>query len=272
MILPFFTLNLLAATSQGLGEDYQNWLSGTPLAQLIEVNRFENQTLYLQVKSEYSTPESIKQVYNSWDSLSRFYKKNEVELSATLFNKLKQLANTKGRDLSINIASAIPALFSAVILLNNSNGELQETIQFVDSKGAGGRPLIVSGILFTSDFIPVKVSLEEAKKMVSKQTRLFLRKEFNLSNNEIREDKNGSSQQSYLVEKKGLITESYNDKLEVAIWYIPLEKEETEINFEFRAYYARGIISAGEYTEIDLTYLPELIQIQKKFKNYLNNL
>lgn len=270
MILPFFTLNLLVATSQGIEEDYQNWLSGTPLAQLIEVNRFENQTLYLQVKPEYSTPESIKQIYASWDSLSRFYKKNEVPLSATLFNKLKQLANTKGQDLSINIASAIPALFSATIQM--TDGELQEKIQFVDSKGIGDLPLEMNGVLFSSDFIPVKVSLQEAKKIVAKQTRLFLRKEFNLSKNEIREDKNGSSQQNYQVEKKGLLTKSYNDKIEVAIWYIPLEKEETEINFEFRAYYARGIISAGEYTEIDLIYLPELIQIQKKFKNYLNNL
>ena len=160
-------------------------------------------------------------------------------------------------------------LFSGLISYDGTT--VVAALQFISIKGDQIPTLKTEGLFFPSDFLPLKLSLTEARKFLPKQVQKFFRQEFKASKNEIQQEINGKAEETYKLEKKGLVTENFNDRLVLTIFYSATSSAETQIHFSIKAFYAGGVFAAGEYEKISIDYLPALIELQQKFKNLLFN-
>lgn len=270
--ITLFWLFIIQVThAQEVASEYQKWLASTPLGSALEVTSYQPQQerLTISVKKHLETADEVKSVYATWDSLSTAYSAYDLTLPNLLYNQLKQLVPAASGKLSITLQSPKPVLFSGSISYNGS--EVVAALQFLSIKGSGIPTLKTEGLFFPSDFLPLKLSLVEARKFLPKQVQKFFRQEFKASKNEIQQEVNGKSEETYKLEKKGLVTENFNDRLVLTIFYSATSNAETQIHFSIKASYAGGIFAVGEYEEVGIDYLPALIELQQKFKNLLFN-
>ena len=269
LILLFF-IQLVKA--QELAETYQNWLNQTSLGSFLQVDgyHYNDRKLILKVVDQYHTADQLKMVSATWDSLSKAYRRYQLDIPTMLYLKLSQLEAEASCNLSIDIKSEIPILFSGNIKMENKH--INSEFQFLNTKG-DNYPAIDTeeGLLFPSDFLLLKTSWESAKKVMLQQVQKFLKKHFKISKNELVVESNGQLQETYTIKRKSLFTGKYHDRIILTITYSATPDRETLVHFEFDASYAAGIITAGKYSKIDIDYLPIVVDIQQKFKSQLYN-
>lgn len=266
-VLPMICL-IFAARSQTVSQRYQSWLSDTPLGDLIVAREYieaEGQ-LILALRSELTSPEEVKQMYSTWDSLETSYKSLNIDLAAVLLYEFQREVTRPIDELSVRITSPIPVLFSVEI--KSVNSEISCEVTYVDFKGGGPGAYITSDLFLPANVIPLDLSLDEAKSTVSNAVHSFFTEEFGLSQRSIRKLLSGNVSASYQVDHKPIFSSNMNDRVLIQIVFIPVNAQKTEVNLETRAYCAQGIVEAGEYVSISNSeYLSKLSIIQINLSN-----
>ena len=270
LLTGLFIVTTLEVSSQSVEEAYSDWLEKTPLGAFMEVKEYDDRSdvLFLTLQDHYSGPDEIKRAYVTWDSLMNAYQQYNMELPELLIYQLQRWSQKALNELSIKITSAIPVLFNVVIHV--ADGRVTYQIDYLDVRGNELTAFVTNGFFPLANVVPLDFSVQKAKEVVSATLTVFFKEEFNVDQHDISYSEKGTVGERYQIDKKSLFSDQLNDRVIIALTYIKVNEERTEINLELIAYAARGIIKPGAYKPIDNTaYLLKVSAIQANFANQL---
>lgn len=265
-------------SGQGVEERYSEWLKQTPVQDFFEVSAYSNGLLHLVVKSEFDNPDNLKRLSLAWDSLSSAYEKVGIDVHALLMMALHKHTGKTLMELSIQLNSSVPNIFSALIAVSTEQG--LSGIKIITQKNyllvKGSEKGLVADrkrLFIPNDFVILTHDQETSQRLFYKTLVQLFNKKYQVSGQDISEEPLGTKGSIYRIIKKNLFAERYHFKIEVEVWFIPGDGGVTEVNFSFKGYYAQGILEPGAYIQIEQDVLPQLVELQNEFKTmiYLAN-